>query len=339
VVTIRDVARRAGVSAMTVSRVINGSPRVGEETRRRVQAAVSELAYVPNTFARGLVRRATRTVGVIIPDIANPFFTLVVRGAENAAWRAGYHVILCNTQGDLERERGYLGDMLGFRVEGALVAPVDDRSGVQLEALTANRVPFVLVDRSVAGYTGDVVQGDSVAGARLLVEHLIGCGHRRIAMLTESSVVSTARDRLRGYREALEAAGIVLAPALVREASVTDLRAASRVAGELLDLPEPPTAIFAVNNVAAVGVAEAARGRGLAIPDDLALVCFDDIGLASGLDPYLTVVAQPAETFGTIAMQLLFDRLHGGADGPGRTVVLPGDLVIRASSGPARARV
>ena len=117
-VTIRDVARRAGVSAMTVSRVINGSPRVGDETRRQVQAAVSELGYVPNAFARGLVRRATRTIGVIVPDIANPFFTLVVRGAENAAWRAGYHVILCNTQGDLERERGYLGDMLGFRVEG-----------------------------------------------------------------------------------------------------------------------------------------------------------------------------------------------------------------------------
>jgi LacI family transcriptional regulator len=331
-VTIRDVARMAGVSAMTVSRVINGEPRVKDETRRRVESAVAALGYVPNGIARGLARRKTKTIGVIVPDIANPFFTLVVRGAEDVAWRAGYHVILCNTQTDLARERGHLDDMLAFQVEGVLIAPVSDRSAPQLRALARSQTPFVLIDRSLPGFHGDLVQGDSVAGARLLVEHLIGLGHRRIAMITEPDDVSTARDRVRGYQEALEAAGIELRPDFVAESSAIHPRLARDAALQLLDLPDPPTAIFALNNIAASGIAEAARERGLAIPGDLGLVCFDDIELASRLDPFLTVLAQPAETFGTIGMQLLLDRLSGQVSERGRTVVLPGELVVRASA-------
>src|SRR5438874_11903472 len=221
-VTIRDVAERAGVSPMTVSRVINESPRVHDGTRRRVEAAIAELGYVPNRLARGLIRRKTGALGVIVPDVANPFFTLVVRGAEEVAWRAGYHVILCNTQADLERERGYLEDMLAFQVEGLLIAPVGDRSSQHLRLLRQHNVPFVLVDRTVAGFEADLVQGDSVAGARRLVEHLIGLGHSRIAMITEAAEVSTARDRLQGYREALEGAGIPYLAELVSETSAVD---------------------------------------------------------------------------------------------------------------------
>ena len=331
-VTIRDVARLAGVSAMTVSRVINDQPRVKDETRHRVNAAIAELAYVPNGLARGLIRRRTKTIGLIVPDIANPFFTLVVRGAEDVAWRAGYHVILCNTQTDLVRERGYLDDMLAFRVDGVLIAPVSDRSAPQLRVLGRNEVPFVLIDRSIAGFDGDLVQGDSVAGARLLVNHLIELGHRRIGMISEPADVSTARDRVQGYGDALAAAGIELRPELVAESSAIDLRAARDATLRFLDLPEPPTAIFAVNNIAAIGVAQAARERGLTIPANLGLVCFDDIELASRLDPFLTVLAQPAETFGTIAMQLLLDRLTGNVSERGRTVVLPGELVVRRST-------
>src|SRR5260221_14038366 len=181
-VTIQDVASHAGVSAMTVSRVINDSPRVSAETRRRVQASIAKLDYVPNRLARGLIQRKTGALGVIVPDVANPFFTLVVRGAEDVAWRAGYHVILCDTQGDAERERGYLEDMVAFQVEGVLIAPVGDRTRPNLRLLARNNVPFVLVDRSIAGFDGDLVQGDSLAGAKQLVEHLIGLGHRRIGM-------------------------------------------------------------------------------------------------------------------------------------------------------------
>ncbi len=327
--TVRDVARLAGVSAMTVSRVINREPRVSDETRRRVEAAVVELGYVP----RRVVRR--KTIGLVVPDIGNPFFTLVVRGAEDVAWSNGRHVILCNSQGDLEREHHHLDDLLAFGVEGVLIAPVSDRSAPQLRTLKQHGLPFVLLDRSVAGYNGDLVKGDSVAGARTLVDHLIARGHHRIAMIAEPTDVSTARDRMRGYREALENAGIELRLELVAESGAINPESAHEATLQFLDLPEPPTAIFAVNNVAAVGVAEAARERGLAIPGDLALVCFDDLGQASRIDPFLTVLAQPAETFGTIGMQLLLDRFAGRVDERERIVVLPGELVVRASSGAA----
>jgi LacI family transcriptional regulator len=332
-VTMRQVAERAGVSAMTVSRVINESPRVSEEARARVEEAIAELGYVPNRLARGLIRQKTGAIGVIVPDVANPFFTLVVRGAEEVAWRAGYHVILCNTQGNLERERGYLDDMLAFQVEGLLIAPVGDRSRPSLRGLKKNGVPFVLIDRSIAGHDGDLVQGDSIAGARRLVEHLIELGHRHIGMVTETGEVSTARDRLQGYREALAAARIQFRPELVREASAIDVNAAHDATLQLLDLVDPPTAIFAVNNIAVVGVAEAARARGVEIPRDLALVCFDDIEHASRFLPFLTVMAQPAETFGTIATQLLLDRIAGGVSERRRIVVLPADFIVRESSG------
>jgi LacI family transcriptional regulator len=336
-VTIREVAAQAGVSPMTVSRVINKSPRVSDETRRRVEAAIVELGFVPNRLARGLTRRRTGALGVIVPDVANPFFTLLVSGVEEVAWRAGYHVILCNTQGDLERERGYLEDMLSFQVDGVLIAPVGDRSRPNLRMLTRDHVPFVLLDRSVSGHDGDLVQGDSIAGARRLVEHLISLGHRRIGMITETDDVSTARDRVQGYREALEGAGNEFLPELVPESSAIDVRAAHDTTLRLLDLPEPPTAIFAVNNIAVVGVAEAARERGLDIPGDLAVVCFDDIEHASRFYPFLTVMAQPAETFGTIGTQLLLDRIAGRVPERRRIVVLPADFIVRQSCGAAAA--
>jgi LacI family transcriptional regulator len=332
-VTIQDVASDAGVSAMTVSRVINDSPRVHADTRERVQASIAKLGYVPNRLARSLIQRKTHAFGVIVPDVANPFFTLVVRAVEEVAWRAGYHVILCDTQGDLDRERGYLEDMLAFRVEGVLIAPVGDRSRPHLRLLTRNNVPFVLIDRSITGFDGDLVQGDSVAGARQLVEHLIELGHRRIGMVTESTDVSTARDRVRGYREALEHAHIEFDPELVAESSAIEPNVARDTTLRLLALSDPPSAIFAVNNIAVVGVVEAARERELEIPDDLALVCFDDIEHVSRLYPFLTVMAQPAETYGTIATQLLLDRLHGRVGERRRIVVLPADFIVRKSSG------
>src|SRR2546425_612245 len=243
--------------------------------------------------------------------------------------------MLCDTQADLERERGYLEDMVAFQVEGVLIAAVDDRTRPHLRLLTRNSVPFVLVDRSITGFDGDLVQGDSVAGARQLVEHLIGLGHRQIGMITESPEVSTARDRVHGYRDTLERAGIEFNPELVAESSAIDPNAAREATLGLLALPNPPTAIFAVNNIAVVGVVEAARQRGLEIPDDLALVCFDDIEHVSRIYPFLTVMAQPAETFGTIATQLLLDRIGSRVAQGRRVVVLPADFIVRQSSGAA----
>jgi LacI family transcriptional regulator len=318
---------------MTVSRVINDRRRVSDDTRRRVQASIQELGYVPNRLARGLIQRRTGALGVIVPDVANPFFTLIVRGVERVAWRAGYSVVLCDTQGNLERERGYLEEMVAFQVEGVLIAACGDRSRPHLRLLTRNNVPFVLIDRSIAGFEADLVKGDSIAGGRQLVEHLTSLGHRRIGMVTETQEVSTARDRLQGYREGLEHAGIKFDPELVAESSAIEPEVARDGTLRLLALPDPPTAIFAVNNIAVVGVVEAARQQQLEIPGDLALVCFDDIEHVSRLYPFLTVMAQPAETYGTIATQLLLDRLAGQVGDRRRLVVLPADFIVRKSSG------
>ena len=334
--TITDVARRAGVSSMTVSRVINESARVSPETRRRVEDAIAELGYVPSRLARGLIRQRTGTLGVIVPDVANPFFTLIVRGAEDVARRAGYRALLCDTRADLEVEREVIEELIAHRAEGILIAPVSDRSKPHLRRLASFGVPFVLVDRAVPGVDCDVVLGDSAAGARRLVEHLLGLGHRRIGLIVESDEVSTARDRHQGYLEALRAAGIEPDPELVVRSTV-DPEGGLEGMRRLLRLGEPPTAVFTVNNLVAVGAIEAVREKGREVPNDVALVCFDDIDYATRLYPFLTVMMQPAETFGTLGTQLLLERMDGRAALRSRVVVLPAEFIVRRSCGAAGA--
>jgi LacI family transcriptional regulator len=335
-VTISDVARHAGVSSMTVSRVINESARVSPETRRRVEDAIAELGYVPSRLARGLIRKRTGTLAVIVPDVANPFFTLIVRGAEDVARRSGYRVLLCDTRADLELEREVIEELIAHRVEGIVIAPVSDRSKPHLRRLASFGVPFVLVDRTVPGVDCDVVLGDSAAGARRLVEHLLGLGHRRIGLVIESDEVSTARDRHRGYLDALTAGGVPADAELVVRSTV-DPEGGFAGMSRLLELVEPPTAVFTVNNLVAVGAIDAARAQGLEVPADLALVCFDDIDYATRLYPFLTVMMQPAETFGTLGTQLLLERLDGRASERSRLVVLPAEFVVRRSCGAALA--
>jgi LacI family transcriptional regulator len=333
-VTIRDVARHVGVSPMTVSRVINDSALVSPETRRRVESAISELGYVPSRLARGLSAQRTGTLAVIVPDVANPFFTLIVRGAEDVARRAGYRVILCDTRADLGVEREVIEEMIAHRVEGILIAPVSDRSREHLRRLARFAVPFVLVDRTVPGVDADAVLGDSAEGGRRLVEHLVSLGHRRIGLIVENDEVSTARDRRRGYEAALRTAGLPLDPALVVEAAV-DPDGGYEGMRRLLALDERPTGVFTVNNLVGLGAIEAVRAAGLEVPDDIALVCFDDIEYASRLYPFLTVMEQPAETFGTLSAQLLLERIERRAPERTRVVVLPAEFVVRRSCGAA----
>jgi LacI family transcriptional regulator len=292
-VTIKDVARLSGVSSMTVSRVINGSERVSPETRQRVESAIAELGYVPSRLARGLIRQKTGTLALIVPDVANPFFTLIVRGAEDVARRAGYRMILADTRADLTIERDVIEEMLAHRVEGIMIAPVSNRSKGHLQRLARYGVEFVLIDRTVSGVESDVVTGDNVGGARRLVEHLISLGHRRIGFITESDDVSTARDRRQAYEAALAAVGIPHDPSLIVRSTV-DPPGGFEGMRRLLELDEPPTAVFTVNNLVALGAIEAVRAHELEVPDDIALVCFDDIEYASRLYPFLTLMAQPA---------------------------------------------
>jgi LacI family transcriptional regulator len=335
-VTIKDVAARAGVSSMTVSRVINDSDRVSPETRARVDLAIEELGYVPSRLARGLIRRKTGTLALIVPDVANPFFTLIVRGAEDVARRAGYRMILCDTRADLTLERDVIEEMIAHRVEGIVIAPVSDASRAHLRRVAKFGVPFVLVDRTVRGIQSDAIVGDNAGGARRLVEHLLALGHRRIAFIAEDDDVSTARDRHAGYTEALRAAGL---PADDRLVVRTTVDPEGGLAGmeRLLSLSEPPTAVFAVNNLVALGAIEAVRAAGREVPEDVALVCFDDIEYASRLYPFLTMMAQPAETLGSLGTQLLLERVEGRARIDSRLVVLRPQFVVRRSCGAAAA--
>ena len=331
-VTIKDVAKLAGVSPMTVSRVINGSIRVSPDTQRRVQQAISDLGYVPSRLARGLSARKTGTLAVIVPDVANPFFTLIVRAAEEVARRSTYRVILCDTRADIAVERDVVEELIAHRVEGIAIAPVGDRSKPHLARLARFGVPFVLIDRTVERIDSDAVVGDNAGGGRLLVEHLIGLGHERIGLIVEGEEVSTARERRRGYEAALKAADLSLDPALV-EVQAPDPDGGFLGMSRLLAIKKPPSAVFAVNNLVALGAIEAVRGAGLEVPDDVALVCFDDIELASRLYPFLTAMEQPAETFGTLGTQLLLERIDGRGPAHGHVVVLPGRLTIRRSCG------
>jgi LacI family transcriptional regulator len=328
--TLHDVARRAGVSAMTVSRVVNGTGGVRADTQRRVEDAIRELGYVPNRLARGLITHESRTIGLIVPDVGNPFFAPVVRGAELAARRSGYRVLLCNSEGNLRLEREYIQDLLAHRIEGLLLAPAADRTRLALLPLLGRDFPLVLIDRWLPDVDCDLVISDCVAGARRLVAHLIGLGHRRIAHFTDSEEVSTGRDRLEGYRQALEAAGIGYSDELVFP-TTTDRIGGYRAAQQMLAHEPLPTAIFAVNNMTAVGAVQALRERGLAVPRDMGLVCFDDVEHLAVLSPFLTVVDQPAETFGSLGAQLLLERISGKAGRRSRRIVLAADLIVRES--------
>jgi LacI family transcriptional regulator len=328
--TLHEVGIRAGVSAMTVSRVVNGRGGVDMETRRRVEEAIQALDYVPNRIARGLISQKTQTIGLIVPDVVNPFFAPVVRGAESAARKAGYRVLLCNSEGDLRLEREYIEDLVAHRVEGLMLAPASDRSRSSILSLLRGGFPLVLIDRALPDADCDLIVSDNANGARRLIEHLIGIGHREIAHVTDAEDTSTGRERLRGYRDALDAAGIPFQSELVVRTTV-DRIGGYRAAQEILTRDPLPTAIFVVNNMTAVGTMEALRERGLSVPRDMGLVCFDDVEHLAVLSPFLTVIDQPAETFGSLGAQLLLERMTGKASSRPRRVILQTDLIVRES--------
>lgn len=332
--TIRDVAQRAGVSVATVSATINGSAFVTPPLRERVQRAIIALNYHPDGIARSLKVRFTQTVGLIISDITNPFFTSLVRGVEDVAHGHGYAVTLCNTDESLEKERTYLTLLRSRRVDGMIMAPAGSVEDYHRFVVQAN-VPLVFIDRRVPTFPADIVVVDNVGGARQLVEYLIGLGHRRIGIIVGLPQISTSQERLEGYRLALERAGIPLDPTIQRTGD-------SRLAGgyqaglALLSLDPPPTAIFATNNLMAIGLMRAIAERGLQCPSDLSVASFDDFEWASVFRPRLTVVAQPTYEMGVRAAELLFSRLTKAYTAEPREIVLSPQFIIRDSCRPPR---
>lgn len=319
---------------MTVSRVVNQAKRVAPETRERVEQAIHDLGFVPNALARGLLQGRTHTIALLLTDISNPFFTQIARGVEDVAQRNGYTVIFANSDESPQKESQYVQTLLSRQIDGLIIAPAGSASRPLLDLLIRRKKPVVLIDRLIDGIAVDTVVGDNVGGARILTEHLIALGHHRIALVHASAEISTARERQRGYLEALRLHGIAVDQDLIVEGDFKRAGGAE-AARQLLKLPidRRPTAIFADNNFHAIGVIEVLREAKQHVPRDIAVVCFDDIELASALQPFLTVVAQPARTFGTIAMQFLLDRFTSTEAIPARRVVLPPELIVRESCG------
>ncbi|RAV18780.1 LacI family DNA-binding transcriptional regulator [Paenibacillus contaminans] len=335
-VTIYDIAKLANVSAMTVSRVINNTGKISDKTRAKVKKVMEELHYVPNSMARSLVLQETKMLSLLITDITNPFYTTLARGAEDAAMKRGYKLLFSNSDEDVAKESEYVDMVLSTRVDGVLFAPAGDDSLSHLEKLRKHGIPFVLIDREVPGMESDTVLGDSKEGARKLVEHLIGLGHRRIALLNGSLDVSTARHRYTGYKEALKLSDIPFDDELIAESAYSRSSPNRTIEAieRLLQLPERPTALFAANNFLAIEAIRAMRDRGIRVPDDMSVVCFDDLDLASVIDPFLTVAAQPAYQFGTIGVQLLLDRIQETDGAEWRKIILPSEMIVRKSVQP-----
>lgn len=331
--TIRDVARLAGVSIATVSAVINGKGGVSPELTQRVVGAMETLDYHPNQVARSLKVRETRTIGMVIPDVTNPFFTDVMRGVEDEARRNGYSVIFCNTDEDPELELHQLNTLFARRVDGVLLAPT--HSHTAQDRLTRRRFPVVLFDRIPTDFSGAAVVIDNLEASRKAVRHLIELGHERIAIITGRLSLSNGLDRLEGFRRALQEAHLPLPEGYIARGNFR-LESGYECALQLMQLPDPPSAIFSCNNKMTLGVMRALGQLGIPCPERVSVLGFDDFDWAANFSPRLTTIAQPAYQMGKTAVELLLRQLptrKESTDG-NQVVTLAATLRVRDSTAP-----
>ncbi|MBT3150731.1 LacI family DNA-binding transcriptional regulator [Streptomyces sp. CHD11] len=335
--TMADVARTAGVSVATVSHVLNNTRPVRPHTRRAVLDAIEELGYTPNTLARSLVTSRTRSIGLAVSAISNPFFTEILQGVEAAALEHGYSLLIADPHDDPDHERKVVQLLHERRVEGLIVAPSAQPHAL-LTYLGRHRVPTVFLDRLVrtptAGGEGlrfDQVCAESTAPTAGLVTHLAGLGHRRIGLVAGLPGLSTTAERITGYRHGLAAAGLPYDERLLVHGD-SETAGAERATTTLLALHAPPTALVTANNAMTIGALRTLRDHGLSVPRDIALCCFDDFAWADLFSPRLTAVAQPSREIGSRAVRVLLERL-AEPDRPTRTEQLPCAFVHRTSCG------
>ncbi|MFF7240664.1 substrate-binding domain-containing protein [Streptomyces collinus] len=342
--TMADVARSAGVSVATVSHVLNGSRPVLPHTRQAVLDAVDALGYTPNTLARSLVTSRTRSIGLAVSAISNPYFTEILQGVEAAALEAGYGLLIADPHDDPVHERKVVQLLHERRVDGMIVAPSADPHAL-VDYLARHSVPTVFLDRVLTGVEGaadgrvgpdgpdgpDQVCAENVEPMTRLVGHLTALGHRRIGLVAGLPGLSTTTERIAGYRRALTSAGLPPDDDLVVSGN-SESSGAERATAALLDRSEPPTALVTANNAMTIGALRTLRRRGLDVPDDIALCCFDDFAWADLFSPRLTAVAQPSREIGAQAVRVLLDRLVAPGR-PARTVRLPCAFVHRTSCG------
>lgn len=328
--TIREVAEKAGVSPTTVSHVVNNTRYVSANVRERVLQAMVDLGYRPNALARSLRRGETKTLGLILPDSANPFFAEIGHAIEAAAFSSGYSVILCNTEGDLEKETLYTDVLSKKQVDGMIFVTTGDNPSSIQELLTQN-LPIVVVDRDPQTADVDAVLTDNRQCGYLATQHLIQLGHRRIGCIMGPSNVTPSAMRVTGYQDSMRENHLPVEEIwLVRGDFHPDSGHAAAM--ELLRQPNPVTAIFVCNDMMAIGALRAAYESGLRVPEQLSIVGVDNIDLASYTIPPLTTITQPKAEIGQTAFHLLVQRIHQH-DLPARRVTLPSSLVIRNSTG------
>jgi len=348
--SIKDVARRAGVSTATVSHVINKTRFVRDETRQKVLDVIEELNYQPSAIARGLATNSTLTIGVVVSDITNPFFTAMVRSIQDELNEHAYHALILNTDEDPERENDVLRLLAARQIDGLIITPTGVRSEQLIQMALAN-LPIVLLDRGTPGVEAPVVGVDNEEGAYEATKHLLEAGHCRIAALVGLEAITTQLDRANGYRRALQEAGISIDEALIVHADprfyknqpaqfamatpprrATNLQMtpiAFQALQQILDLSDGTTAIFVANNQMTVGALHALKERGLRCPEDISLISFDDHDWALVFSPSLTVVRQPTYRLGLAAAKLLMKLINGEAiEQPSP---LPVELIIRES--------
>ena len=329
--TIHDVAKRAGVASITVSRVINKSGPFSEDVRERVEAAIAELGYVPNTLARSLRSKRTNTLALVVTDITNPFFTSIARGVEDTASDAGFTVIYCNTDESEAEEKKYLRMLLQKQVDGILLVPA--RSSPQgAELIRSQNTPVVVLDRRIPGFQADIVRSDTEKGAYQLVRLLLDLGHRVIAVLSGPKEVSTAVDRVSGFKKAMKEAGVASLAGLIYHGAFNQAGGYAMAKQALSCVPRP-TALLAGNNFIAAGALQAIKEQGMKVPDDIAIVAIDDLPHLDIFFPFLTVVAQDGYDMGKKATELLLSHLGGASGVPFQELILPTRMIVRLSSG------
>jgi LacI family transcriptional regulator len=341
--TLKQLSQLAGVHPSTVARVLNGDPlqRVSGEVRERIVTLAREHQYEPNRIARSLRTKRSSVVGTLIPDIANPFFAMLFRGIEDAMGQRDYSVILANTDDDPEREVRGLAMLRGRQVDGVILATARRHDvAIQELALAATKFPFVLVNRHTDPIPSNAVVPDDYGGAMIAVKHLVELGHRRIAHIAGSQDISTGSMRCLGYLNALQRHGLSADPKLVAQGSYREAGGYEAMRA-LLALDDPPTAVFAVNDLAAAGALRAIHEAGLDVPQDISIVGFNDLSSVAATAPPLTTLRLPLHDMGMMAAERLLAMLHGERV-PAVATMIPVTLICRESTGPAptaRARV
>lgn len=329
-VTIKEVAIKAGVSTATVSRVLSGVNPVREGARQKVLKAIKNLDYTPNRLAQGLRAGRQKVIGVIIPDLQNPFFTSLVRGVEATLYREGYALLLGHSDGLAAREQTHLAVLRGEGVAGLIIIPCNE-ADADYNALALWQIPAVAVDRVPNGWNVDLVCTNNRESAKEAVNHLLSHGYKDIGFINGPRGLNVTAERMAGYQDALQASGIRLQDSMIIH---SDFRQAGgmEAMAYFLDQPQPPRAMLVANNLMTLGALQVIHERKIRIPDDLALISFDDMPWAVSLHPPLTALAQPAEELGRTSAELLLERIKD-PQRPPRHIVVPSRLVVRASCG------